>query len=171
VLGRLVPHKQVEHALEVLATLAGELPDLRMDVIGEGWWHPQLTAHAERLGVTDRVTFHGHVSDTERDRLLDEAWLLLAPSVKEGWGIAIMEAAARAVPALGYRTAGGVTESIQDGETGLLVADPAELTERTRDLLADTEARLAMGKKARERARNFGWDASAARFEQLILTD
>ena len=68
--------------------------------------------------------------NAERDRLLDEAWLLLAPSVKEGWGIAIMEAAARAVPAIGYRSAGGVTESIQDGETGLLVADQAELTER-----------------------------------------
>jgi len=169
VLGRLVPHKQVEHALEVLATLAPALPELRMDVIGDGWWHPQLTAYAERLGVTDRVSFHGQVPDAERDRLLDEAWLLLAPSVKEGWGIAIMEAAARAVPAIGYRTAGGVTESIQDGETGLLVADQEELTERTRYLLADTEARLAMGKKARERARNFGWEISAERFERLIL--
>jgi glycosyltransferase involved in cell wall biosynthesis len=38
-------------------------------------------------------------------------------------------------------------------------------------LLADTEARLAMGKKARERARNFDWQSSAARFERLILTD
>jgi len=171
VLGRLVPHKQVEHALETLAELAPELPELRMDVIGEGWWHAELTAHADRLGVRQLVTFHGQVSDAERDRLLDEAWLLLAPSVKEGWGIAIMEAAARAAPALGYRSAGGVTESIQDGETGLLVADQAELTAHTRDLLTDTEARLAMGKKARERAANFDWQSSAARFEQLILSD
>jgi glycosyltransferase involved in cell wall biosynthesis len=171
VLGRLVPHKQVEHALDTLAALAPELPELRMDVIGDGWWHPQLTEHAERRGVTELVTFHGQVSDAERDRLLDEAWLLLAPSVKEGWGIAIMEAAARAVPAIGYRSAGGVTESIQDGETGLLVADQAELTERTRELLTDTEARLAMGKKARVRAANFDWQGSAARFEQLILAD
>jgi len=171
VLGRLVPHKQVEHALDTLAALAPELPELRMDVIGDGWWHPHLTAHAERLGVTGRVSFHGQLSDAERDRLLDEAWLMLAPSVKEGWGIAIMEAAARAVPAIGYRSAGGVTESIQDGETGLLVADQAELTERTRFLLTDTEARLAMGKKARERAVNFDWQGSAARFERLILGD
>ncbi|HET6210710.1 MAG TPA: glycosyltransferase family 4 protein [Jatrophihabitans sp.] len=171
VLGRLVPHKQVEHALDTLAALAPELPELRMDVIGDGWWHPELAAHAERLGVTDRVSFHGQVSDAERDRLLDEAWLMLVPSVKEGWGIAIMEAAARSVPAVGYRSAGGVTESIQDGETGLLAADQAELTARARWLLTDTEARLAMGKKARERAGHFDWQSSAARFERLILPD
>jgi len=171
VLGRLVPHKQVEHALESVATLASSLPEVRLDVIGDGWWHPQLTEHAVRLGVADRVTFHGQVSDAERDRLLDEAWLMLVPSVKEGWGIAIMEAAARAVPAIGYRSAGGVTESIQDGETGLLVDTRAELTERARELLTDTEARLAMGKRARERAGQFDWQSSAARFEQLILGD
>ncbi|HTZ44979.1 MAG TPA: glycosyltransferase family 4 protein [Jatrophihabitans sp.] len=171
VLGRLVPHKQVEHALDTLAALAPHLPELRMDVIGDGWWHSELAAHADRLGVAGRVTFHGQVTDAERDRLLDEAWLMLVPSVKEGWGIAIMEAAARSVPAIGYRSAGGVTESIQDGETGLLVTDQAELTERARWLLTDTEARLAMGKKARERAGHFDWQSSAARFERLILPD
>ena len=48
---------------------------------------------------------------------------MLLPSVKEGWGLAIMEAAAQGTPTLAYRSAGGVTESIVDGETGLLVDD------------------------------------------------
>jgi glycosyltransferase involved in cell wall biosynthesis len=169
VLGRLVPHKQVEHALQVLARLSDQLPDLRLDVIGDGWWHDQLVTVAAELGVSDRVTFHGYVDEDERDRLLDASWLMLAPSVKEGWGIAIMEAAARAVPAIGYNFAGGVTESIQHDETGLLVGDLDELTSRTRELLSDTEARLGMGKNARERAQSFDWQSSAARFERLIL--
>jgi len=169
VLGRLVPHKQVEHALDTVAALAPELPELSLDVIGEGWWHAELTEYAARLGVAGRVRFHGFVPDAERDALLDAAWLMLIPSVKEGWGIAVMEAAAHAVPAIGYASAGGITESIVADETGLLVISPAELTARTRDLLADTEARLSMGKKARERADGFGWAASAARFEELIL--
>ncbi len=169
VLGRLVPHKQVEHALQVLATLRTELPELRLDVIGDGWWHDELIAAAAELGVSELVTFHGHVSDAERDVLLDASWLMLAPSIKEGWGIAIMEAAARAVPAIGYSFAGGVTESIVDGETGLLVDDVTGLISRTRELLNDNEARLAMGKLARERAQNFDWQGSAARFEQLLL--
>lgn len=169
VLGRLVPHKQVEHALQVLARLADELPELRLDVIGEGWWHDELSRVAAELGISDRVEFHGQVSEQSRDALLDASWLMLVPSIKEGWGIAIMEAAARSVPAIAYRFAGGVTESIVDGETGLLVADLDQLTCRTRELLADTEARLAMGKQARERAQNFDWQSSAARFEQLLF--
>ncbi|MGI8666628.1 MAG: glycosyltransferase family 4 protein [Jatrophihabitans sp.] len=169
VLGRLVPHKQVEHALQVLARLGAELPELRLDVIGDGWWHDELARVADELGVSGRVSFHGYLPEAERDALLDASWLMLAPSIKEGWGIAIMEAAARSVPAIAYSFAGGVTESIVDGETGVLVADEDELVSRTRELLGDTEARLAMGKKARERAQNFDWQSSTARFEQVLL--
>jgi glycosyltransferase involved in cell wall biosynthesis len=169
VLGRLVPHKQFEHALHVLFELQERIPDLQLDVVGDGWWAQQLKTAASTLGVADRVTFHGHVTELERDALLDASWLMLAPSVKEGWGISIMEAAARAVPTLAYASAGGVTESIVDGETGLLVSDLHELTRQTEQLLHDTEARLAMGKKARERAENFDWQRSAAAFETLLL--
>jgi glycosyltransferase involved in cell wall biosynthesis len=169
VLGRLVPHKQFEHALHLVARLRESMPELRLDVIGSGWWSAELTAAAEELGVSDLVTFHGHVSDTERDALLDASWLMLAPSIKEGWGIAIMEAAARSVPTVAYSFAGGVTESIVDGETGVLVSDLDELVNQCRVLLTDTEARLAMGKKARNRAQGFGWQRSAEAFEHLLM--
>jgi glycosyltransferase involved in cell wall biosynthesis len=169
VLGRLVPHKQFEHALRLIARLHPEMPDLRLDVIGDGWWSTELRATAEALGVTDLVTFHGHVSDAERDVLLDASWLMLVPSIKEGWGIAIMEAAARSVPAIAYAFAGGVTESILDGETGVLVRDEDELVSQCLALLTDTEARLAMGKKARDRAQSFGWQRSAEAFEHLLM--
>ena len=69
-LSRLVPHKQIEHALAVVQRLATEVPDLRLDVVGDGWWHDNLVEAAADLGVTDRVTFHGHVSDARRDELV-----------------------------------------------------------------------------------------------------
>jgi glycosyltransferase involved in cell wall biosynthesis len=169
VLGRLVPHKQVEHALAVLAELAPELPELQLDIIGDGWWRAELHAEARRLGVEAQVVFHGHVSDADRDRLLDESWLMLAPSVKEGWGIAIMEAAAHAVPTIAYATAGGVTESVEDGVTGILVDDLAGLTAHTRLLLSDDEARLNLGKAARARAESFDWPTSTAAFASRVL--
>jgi glycosyltransferase involved in cell wall biosynthesis len=169
VLGRLVPHKQFEHALQLMARLRMSMPDLRLDVIGSGWWSAELAAAAQELGVEDLVTFHGHVSDTERDALLDASWLMLVPSIKEGWGIAIMEAAARSVPAVAYSFAGGVTESIVDGETGVLVADLAELVSQSQALLTDNEARLTMAKKARERAQRFDWQRSGEAFERLLL--
>ena len=54
-LGRLVPHKQVEHSLQILARLSDRWPDLQLAVVGEGWWEDSLRAEAERLGVADRV--------------------------------------------------------------------------------------------------------------------
>jgi glycosyltransferase involved in cell wall biosynthesis len=169
VLGRIVPHKQFDHALRVLSALGPSYAELSLDVIGDGWWIEHLQRSAEELGVSDRVNFHGHVPDAERDRILDESWLMLAPSVKEGWGIAIMEAAAHGLPTLAYSSAGGVTESILDGETGVLVDDLDDLIVQTRLLLDDHEARTIMGKKARERAGHFGWERSAAAFERHLL--
>ena len=168
VLGRLVPHKQVEHALEVAARTRAAIPDLHLDIVGSGWWREPLAARAVALGVEDLVTFHGWVGGAERDAILDRAWLLLAPSVKEGWGIAIMEAAARGVPALAYASAGGVCESIIDGETGCLVADLDDLTKRTEELLIDHAMRERVGANARRRAADFDWGTTGARFSELL---
>lgn len=168
VLGRLVPHKQVEHALEVAARARALLPDLRVEIVGDGWWHDTLVQRSEQLGLSDSVTFHGHVDNTERDAILDRSWVLLAPSVKEGWGIAIMEAAAHGVPAVAYRAAGGVCESIVEGETGWLVDDLDELQKRTEELLVDAGLRRWMERNARARAAGFHWDESGRRFGELV---
>jgi glycosyltransferase involved in cell wall biosynthesis len=170
VLGRLVPHKQVEHALEVAARARLTIPDLAVDIVGSGWWAEPLKLRAEELGVTDVVTFHGQLGDAERDALLDRAWLLLAPSVKEGWGIAIMEAAAHGVPAIAYASAGGVRESIVGGETGWLVDDLDGLAKRTEELLTDRTMRDWMGRNAQARAAEFNWVATGRRFAELLET-
>ncbi|MGI8879034.1 MAG: glycosyltransferase family 4 protein [Jatrophihabitans sp.] len=168
VLGRLVPHKQVEHALHAVAALRAEIPTISLDVVGEGWWRSHLEELAGELGVDAHVRFHGHVPDATRDRLLDSAWIQLTPSLKEGWGIAIMEAAARAVPTVAYRSAGGVTESVRDGETGLLVSDQQELTAAARRLLTDHALRERLGDAARARAALFEWASSTKQFAALV---
>lgn len=168
VLGRLVPHKQIEHALRVVAAARVSLPDLRLEIVGEGWWRGVLTAKVTELGIDEAVTFHGAVTDAARDAILDRSWLLVAPSVKEGWGIAIMEAAARGVPAIAYSVAGGVRESIIDGETGCLVDDLGGLEKRTEELLKDHALRDWMGANARTRAAHFEWATAGTRFAEAL---
>lgn len=168
VLARLVPHKQVEHAFGVVARLRAELPDVHLDVIGEGWWHDELLEEVERLGVSDLVTFHGHVPQDERDRLLGEAWVMLLPSVKEGWGLAILEAAVQGTPTVAYRDAGGVTESIVDGETGLLADDEDGLLRLTRTLMLDRGSREKLGRRAAERALGFSWSGTTDVVERVL---
>lgn len=157
VLGRLVPHKRVEDALHVLAELLPDLPDTRLSVIGDGWWAPRLVEEAERLGVSAAVDFHGFVAEEAKHDLLARSWILLAPSVKEGWGLMVVEAAAHGVPAVAYRTAGGLSESILDGVTGVLVDDLDGLTAATRAMIEDGDLRGSLGEAGRRHVARFSW--------------
>jgi len=158
---RLVPHKRVEHALEVVAALREEFPGLHLRVMGSGWWAEQLLARRRELGLDDAVTFLGHVSDSEKFAELSTAWVHLLPSVKEGWGLSIVEAAHVGVPSVAYLGGGGVRESILDGVTGLLATDQDDLVGKVRSLLADADLRTDLGHKARIRAGQFSWDVTA----------
>ena len=132
VLGRLVPQKRVELALDAVAALREQVPGLHLDVVGSGWWEPQLREHVAALGLEDDVTFHGHVSETEKHRLLARAWVHAMPSLKEGWGLVVVEAGVHGTPTVAFRSAGGPADSIVDGETGLLVDDADGRTGRAR---------------------------------------
>ena len=168
VLARLVPHKRIEHALRLVAELRETVSELHLDVVGEGWWHPRLAAACADLGVGDSVTFHGHVTNTERDRLLGEAWLMVLPSVREGWGLAVLEAAAQGTPTAAYRSAGGVAESVVDGVTGVLAEDYADLRARVQALLDDQATLRRLGNAARQRATQFTWAKTADTVEEVL---
>lgn len=161
VLSRLVPHKQIEHALDLVAELRTTMPDVHLDVIGGGWWAAPLVEHAAQLGIADAVTFHGHIDDYAKHEVLQRCWVHVLPSQKEGWALAVMEAAQHAVPTVGYRSSGGLTDSIIDGVTGVLVDDLAGLVDATRDLLADRVLRDELGAKAQARSLDFSWRTSA----------
>ncbi|MDG3010281.1 glycosyltransferase family 4 protein [Rhodococcus sp. D2-41] len=162
VLSRLVPHKQIEDALHALSVLRPSIPDLHLDVIGDGWWAERLRAHAAELGIVDAVTFHGHVSEERKNELLARSWVHVMPSRKEGWGLAVVEAAQHGVPTIGYRSSRGLTDSVVDGVTGLLVDNRDDLSAAAARLLTDADRRIELGEKARNRVDEFSWTTSAA---------
>ena len=160
VLSRLVPHKHIEDALVAIAALRTGISGRHLDVVGDGWWRDRLVAHAGWLGITDSVTFHGHVGDAVKHRVMQQAWVHVLPSRKEGWGLAVTEAAQHGVPTIGYRASGGLTDSIIDGVTGMLVDDRDELIDRLADLLTDPLLRDELGRKAQARSTEFSWRQS-----------
>ena len=169
VLGRLVPHKRVEHAIDVLARLRPTHPGLQLRIIGHGWWHDKIAEHAEASGVADDVALLGFVDETTKHAELAAGWVALAPSVKEGWGLCVVEAASHGVPTVAYRDAGGLSESIIDRRTGVLVGDVDEMTHEVAELLADRHLRLDMGEHAKDYARQFSWTVTADHWEQLLV--
>jgi glycosyltransferase involved in cell wall biosynthesis len=161
VLSRLVPHKQIEDALDAVAELRDRVPGVHLDVVGGGWWRQRLVEHAAQLGISDAVTFHGHVDDDTKHQVLQRSWVHLLPSRKEGWGLAVTEAAQHAVPTIGYRSSGGLTDSIVDGVTGLLADNREDLVNGLERLLTDPVLREQLGAKAQARSCEFSWQQSA----------
>lgn len=170
VLGRLVPHKQVELAIDVVADLRRRGTDVDLHIVGGGYWQNQLAAHAERAGVADLMTLDGFVDEHQKHTMLARAWVVLMPSGKEGWGLTIVEAGLHATPTVAFRHAGGPRESIVDTVTGYLVDDVAEMTQRTAELLADPHLRDELGRNARRFAMGFDWIQTGAALEQTLLS-
>ena len=168
VVGRLVPHKQVEHAIDAVASLGPEHPELVLDIVGTGWWADELRRHAERSGVRDRVVFHGFVDERTKHELLARSWIMALPSLKEGWGLVIGEAGAHGTPTVAYRTAGGTTDSIDDKNTGVLADSPDEFVDALRRLIEDGEWREFLGRGALDKSRTFNWASSQREFARVI---
>lgn len=173
-ISRLVPHKRLEHAIEAVARLSGRFPGLRLSIVGRGPSLADLRALADERGVGDRVVLHDWVEEARKHEILARSWVHLCPSLKEGWGISVMEAAAHGVPTVAYRSAGGVCESVRHGTTGLLAgAGPDgdsldDFVAQVERLLADARLREAMGAAGRGYARAFDWERSVDAFEDVI---
>lgn len=169
VVGRLVPHKQVEHAIDAALALREEHPDLRLHVVGGGWWEAELREYARARGAGDTVVFEGHVDEARKHEIYERAWVLALPSLKEGWGLVIGEAGMHGTPTVAYRSAGGTQESVADHRSGLLVDTPEELTAALGLLLRDPEERERLGRGAREMSHAYTWQHAQQSFALVAL--
>jgi glycosyltransferase involved in cell wall biosynthesis len=171
VVTRLVPHKRVDLLLAQLASVAADVPRLRVDIVGDGPEGPRLVELAAELGLSDVVTFHGYVSAATRDELLSRAWLTTSTSAAEGWGLSIVEAAAHGVPTLALRVP-GVRDSVVDGRTGWLVHEVRDFaiaaTAALQELASDDRAR-EVTEACQAWADCFTWDRSADLLAGVVL--
>jgi glycosyltransferase involved in cell wall biosynthesis len=163
--GRLVERKGVHVLLDALARLPA-VPRVRLEVVGEGSERPALESQAAALGLSDRVKFHGFVSDAELASHLEAADCLVLPAVTdakgdvEGLGVVLLEAMSFGRPVIAS-AAGGIVDVVRSGETGLLVppGDVAALASAIARFAADPGEVERMGAEARQDVRaRFSWD-------------
>lgn len=168
VVGRLVPHKQIEHAIDAVAQLTSSHPSLQLDVVGSGWWEDELRAYARARGVEDRVSFTGFVDEQTKHEIYARSWLMALPSLKEGWGIVVGEAGSQETPTVAYESAGGTRESVDHGESGILVDGSDQFVDAVGRLLTDHELRIRLGKGAYEKSHSFTWSQTQEEFATVV---
>ncbi len=161
--GQLVPRKKVDLVLRALAALPN--PAWRFRVAGEGPELAGLKTLADELNISERVDFLGYVTDIPH--FMHSIDALVLPSLIEGFGYVLVEAAAARVPSVGF-VASSVPEIVVDG-TGLLIEPQPQSQQVERwsaallQLMTDPVARRAMGQAAYER--------TLARFSEAIMLD
>ncbi len=121
--GRMMPQKDFALALATLAALG---PGWHLDLLGDGRERGHLEARAAALGVTDRVTFHGHVADTMP--FLRTATVFLCTSRYEGYPAVLIEALAAGTPVVTTPCSPAVSEIMSDASFGAVAPpDPGAL--------------------------------------------
>ncbi len=171
VVSRLVPHKRIELLLQQLVGVLAMVPNLRVNVVGDGPERFGLERLSARLGLRQTVTFHGYLPAADRDDLLSRAWLTCVTSASEGWGCSVVEAAAQGVPTVALDV-DGIRDSVVDGRTGWLVADAPDLGKTivaALDALADDAFAQQVTAACKGWAGGFTWDWSALLLSHVLV--
>ncbi len=161
VFGRLSEEKGQRVALEAMFILLKDHPTARLVLVGEGKSEADLRTSAAALGIGDSVEFAGFMPDVRP--LMSACDAVIVPSLKEGFGLAAVEAMALGRPVVASAV-GGLTEIVAPGETGFLADpnDPNAVAQALGELISNPTLAQEMGERGRERAeRCFEFDKQA----------
>ena len=146
------------------------------DLVGEGPLRSQVEAQIERAGLQHIVLVHGGRPRPEVARMMNEAEVMVLPSVptkrgkREGIPVVLMEAMASALPVVSSAIS-GIPELVENGRTGLLTppGDAADLADALQRLLEDPELRTQMGRLGREKVvREFNLYRSSEKLSKMF---
>ncbi|MBC7318546.1 glycosyltransferase family 4 protein, partial [Candidatus Bipolaricaulota bacterium] len=158
--GRLAPHKHVDHLLKIVKELKNEIPNIKLKIIGDGIEKNRLLKLVKDYKIQDRVTFYTNLKYADVIYHMKASSILVLPSTREGFGMVLAEANACNRPVIAYKS-GGVVEVIKDGENGFLVEplNIESLKEKIKILLSDEKSQQEFGEKGRKIVEEkFNWD-------------
>jgi glycosyltransferase involved in cell wall biosynthesis len=161
--GRLNQQKGLAHLLRAFAVMK-ELAML--DVVGEGEDGANLKLLASQLGVSDRVVWHGQLSQDRLLHMYQKATAVVVPSVDEGLGLVAVEALLCESPVIAFKS-GGLTDIIDHEKTGLLVppGDTAALAGAMDRILLEHDLASLLASAGRQHAlESFSPQSAAERY-------
>jgi len=168
---RLVKMKGVEDVITAFSLIHRRDPSSRLWIVGEGdaGYRNTLTELVKRLSLESRVTFFGYVTEAKKVDLLRRAHILLHASVKEGWGLVVLEAASQGTPSVVYNV-NGLRDTVKGNQTGILTTynTSAELAGESLSLIDNKKEYGRLQKNALSWCRTFTWKEATKQSLMLI---
>jgi glycosyltransferase involved in cell wall biosynthesis len=167
--GRLKKYKSVDHFLQAIPAVLRCHPALKAVVAGGGDDLERLREVSSGLGLGEVVEFTGYITEEQKVSLLRRAWFTVTSSVKEGWGLTVLESNACGTPSVAADVP-GLRDAVRDGESGLLYphGDIQALGERMIRILGDEGLRRRLSAGAVRWAAQFNWEDSAAKTLEFL---
>ena len=166
-IGRLSAIKGQKYFIEAMKDIVAKRPDAQALILGSGEEEAALKKMTKSLGIEGSVHFFSSCPDTHQ--FLSVMDVFVFPSIKEGLGIALLEALASRRPCVASRI-GGIENIIDNGSNGLLVpvGDTGAISEEVVRLLEDEPLRKKMGELAKALVRDrFSLDVMAGKVMEL----
>jgi glycosyltransferase involved in cell wall biosynthesis len=167
--GRIKKYKSVDHLLQAADVLRKRGREFRVVIVGEGDDRPRLEKMTDELNLGDIVQFTGFISEEEKVNWYRRSAVLVENSIKEGWGLIVMEANGCGTPVVVARSP-GLVDSSRHQLNGLFYeyGNVPELADRLDTMLQDEEQRLELGRQAIGWAHQWTWDGAADEMVKVI---
>lgn len=176
---RLVKMKRADLCIRSMKKVIERCPKASLYILGNGPDEKRLRRLVAERNLERNVRFinknNFFIDKNIKDlkvNLMQRAWALVLPSVKEGWGMVVTEAASCGTPAI-VSNVTGLRDSVINGKTGIILSkNPSEdeLAQAMIRLIEDDSLRKIISAEAYRHSQNFNWDKSFKIFKQLILT-
>lgn len=158
---RIVKMKGIEEVIKAFFYIIKEIKNAQLWIVGDGDndYIKYLIKTMNRYSITAKVKFWGKVSEQKKLELMKKATILLHASVKEGWGLVVIEAASQATPSIVYNV-NGLKDSVINDKTGIVlkINTANEMAKEATGLLKDIVRYNRFQINCLERSRCLKWE-------------
>lgn len=171
-LGALSKDKGIEEALEVLRLISlADTNKWRLWIVGKSSpeYLKKLKLLSKKLEIDKKVKFWGFISEERKFELLSRAHIAINPSIREGWGLVVIEAAYVGTPTVAFDVP-GLHDSIINNRTGIICAENTveDLARKILELIRDAKRYKRISRNAISWSRKFSWEKSTKKSLRLI---
>lgn len=168
---RIVKMKGIEEVIRAFFYILRDIKDANLWIVGDGdrSYIDELKKTMKSYSISTKVKFFGRETDAKKLELMRKASLLLHASIKEGWGLVIIEAASQGTPSVVYNVA-GLRDSVKNGVTGIVLEEnnAKEMASKAISLLKNKKRYESFQKKGILWTKSLTWEKATNQSLKLL---